>query len=422
VTRQRGLPSRRWVVALLAVVLLALVGVLAAYAGWNGNDDATTETAGLSVEADMSVEADPSTPSPGTGDTTEPPETTTTIAEVRTFTIAATGDFLLHTPVQRQAASYAGGNGFDFGPMLAEVAPIISGADLAICHMETPLSRDNSALAGYPLFNAPREIATAAAAAGFDACSTASNHTLDKGPAGVDSTLGVLDEAGLRHAGSSRTDLEAVTPRIYDADGVKVGHLSFTYDTNGIPLPADRPWIVNVIDEDRILSDAAAARDGGAEFVVVSLQWGAEYQTAPTEEQRRLANALLASPDVDLIIGSHVHVVQPIEKIGEKYVAYGVGNFLSNQGAPSTPVASQDGMILQVSVSEQPTGGFVTTEVSYTPTWVEKPSFRITVATPEGNPASYNRTVAAVTSLGPFAYSGEPVFGPLTATPATATR
>jgi poly-gamma-glutamate synthesis protein (capsule biosynthesis protein) len=279
--------------------------------------------------------------------------------------------------------------------------------------METPVSPDNSSLSGYPLFNVPREIVVDAAAIGYDGCSTASNHSLDKGATGVAATLDVLDAAGLLHAGTARSALEAVTPTIYDVNGVRVGHLSFTYGTNGIPQPVDRPWSVNVIDAGKILADAAAARQGGAEFVIVSLQWGNEYQSSPTPEQQALARQLLASADVDLIVGSHVHVVQPIEKVGTKYVAYGVGNFLSNQGAPSTPTPSQDGLILQVAVSERPDGSFTATDVGFTPTWVDRSTHRITLATPQANPASYDRTVTAVGSLGPLSFDGRPVFGPI---------
>jgi poly-gamma-glutamate synthesis protein (capsule biosynthesis protein) len=171
---------------------------------------------------------------------------------------------------------------------------------------------------------------------------------------------------------------------------------------------------VNLLDAGRILGDASTAREAGAEFVIVSLQWGNEYQSAPTPEQQALARQLLASPDVDLIVGSHVHVVQPIERIGTKYVAYGVGNFLSNQGAPSTPTASQDGLVLQVAVREQPDGSFVATRVTYTPTWVDRSTYRISLATPQTNPASYDRTVHAVGQLGPAAFDGQPEFGPLT--------
>ncbi len=285
---------------------------------------------------------------------------------------AATGDFLLHAPVQRRASENAGGNGYSFAPMLTETSPIISGVDLAICHMETPMSEDDRALSGYPVFNVPREIATDAKAAGYDGCDTASNHTLDKGAAGITSTLDVLDAAGLKHTGSARSALEAVTPTIYDVHGVKVGHLAYAYGTNGVPMPADKPWSLNLIDADKILADAAAIKQAGADFVAVSLHWGTEYQSAPTPEQQALAHQLLASPDIDFIIGAHVHVVQPIEKIGDKYVAYGMGNFLSNQGSPNTPTPSQDGMILQVAVQEQPNGSFKATKVDYTPTWVDR--------------------------------------------------
>ena len=209
-----------------------------------------------------------------------------------------------------------------------------------------------------------------------------------------------------------------MTPTIYDVNGVKFGHLSYAYGTNGIPLPTDAPWSVNILDANKILADAAATKNGGADFVAVSLQWGNEYQSAPSPDQQAVARQLLASADVDFIIGSHVHVVQPIEKIGDEYVAYGVGNFLSNQGAPSTPTPSQDGIILQVAVQEQADGSFKATTVDFTPTWVDRSTYLVTMATPQSNPASYDRTVSAVTSLGPLAYTGEPIFGPIKANPA----
>lgn len=400
----QSLPRRA---VLLSIIVASLVAVVAGLAlivtDESGSESSSPEVSGATV----TTAGERPTTTSTTGSVT-----TTTVGAPRTFTIAATGELLLHEPVQRRAASYGGGS-YSFAPMFEEVSPIIAAADLAICHMETPLSANNTSLSGYPIFNAPREIAADAAAAGYDACSTASNHTLDKGAAGVTSTLDVLDAAGLKHSGSARSALEAVSPRIYDANGVAVAHLSFTYGTNGIPLPADKPWSVNVTDPGRILADAAEARAGGAEFTIVSIQWGNEYQSSPTSEQQSLARTLLASPDIDLIVGSHVHVVQPIEKIGDEYVAYGVGNFLSNQGAPSTPTSSQDGLILQVEVTERPTGGFVATRVAFTPTWVQKPDYRITLASPETNPASYERTVSAVTSLGPGAFDGSPVFEPI---------
>ena len=244
-----------------------------------------------------------------------------------------TGDFLLHMPVQRKALAYGGGSTYDFSPMLAQVAGEISAADLAICHMETPLSSDDTGLSGYPVFNSAKEIADAAAAAGYDTCSTGSNHSLDQGAKGVASTLDQLDRVGLGHAGTARSAGEAATPDRHDVAGVQVAHLDYTYGTNGIPVPAGQPWLVNLIDLDRILADAHAAKEAGAEIVVVELHWGLEYQSLPTPEQRLQAGVLADSPDIDLIIGQHVHVVQAAERHGAKYVIYGTGNLLSNQGA-----------------------------------------------------------------------------------------
>lgn len=390
--------NRRTRILLAVGIVLALVAVLGVVAA---TQTRTTTT---------SAAAAPSTQTSAPAGASDHAAATAPDRPLRSFTLAATGDFLLHSPVQRKASENAGGNGYSFGPMLTETSPIISGVDLAICHMETPLSEDDRALSGYPVFNVPREIAADARAAGYDGCDTASNHTLDKGATGITSTLDVLDAAGLKHAGSARSALEAVTPTIYDVRGVKVGHLAYAYGTNGVPMPPDKPWSLNLIDADKILADAAAIKQAGADFVAVSLHWGTEYQSAPTPEQQALAHQLLASPNIDLIIGAHVHVVQPIEKIGDKYVAYGMGNFLSNQGSPNTPTPSQDGMILQVAVQEQPDGSFKATKVDYTPTWVDRSTYLVTLATPQDNQASYDRTVAAVTSLGPVAYKGEPIF------------
>jgi hypothetical protein len=392
----------------VVIVLAALLGTIA----WMGRSDDAPTTAAV-VGAERATVGTAVDTSPTTGDEAADVDLDAS-RPLRSFTFAATGDFLLHAPVQRRANANAGGSGYSFAPMLAQTSPIIAGAGVAICHMETPLSPDGKGLSGYPIFNVPGEIAADAKAAGYDGCSTASNHSLDKGFTGITATLDVLDAAGLRHAGTARSAVEAVTPMIYDVNGVKFGHLSYAYGTNGIPLPADEPWSVNLIDGGKILADAAATKQAGAEFVAVSLQWGNEYQVAPTAAQQALAQQLLASPDVDFIIGSHVHVVQPIQRIGDEYVAYGVGNFLSNQGAPSTPTPSQDGIILQVAVHEQPDGSFKATKVGFTPTWVDRSSYVVTLATPQASPASYERTVAAVTSLGPTAYDGEPIFTPIT--------
>ncbi|BFP50637.1 CapA family protein [Streptomyces sp. CMC78] len=253
----------------------------------------------------------------------------------RPFTLLAAGDVLPHSSVIDQAAADADGAGYDFAPMLAGVAPAVSGADLAFCHMETVYGKEGGPYTGYPSFKSPPEVAAALRTTGFDSCSTASNHTLDDGAEGVSRTLGALDEAGIRHAGSARTAAEAARPTILPAGpgkgAAKVAHLAYTYGTNDIPLPAGRPWTVNVTDEHRIIEEARAARRAGADVVVLSAHWGTEWQDEPDAQQQELARRLTAStdrgrPDIDLIIGTHAHVPQAYEKVNGTWVVYGMGD------------------------------------------------------------------------------------------------
>jgi poly-gamma-glutamate synthesis protein (capsule biosynthesis protein) len=348
-------------------------------------------------------------PAPGGETSTAAPTTTAP----RSFTLAASGDILLHNYVIVEGRQNAGGGGYDFEPMFTDVKDRISAADLAICHQETPISADDTDLTMPKtlVFNAPHEITTALKAAGFDACDTASNHTYDKGVKGVRETLDMLDAAGLGHAGSARNAEEAANPPIYDAKGVKVGHLAFSYTihNSGTPttqVPTDAPWLREMlwpaIGAEGILARAHRLRERGAEFVVVSIHWGDEYVTRPTAQQRELARQLLASPDVDLILGDHVHVVQPCEQINGKYVVYGMGNFLSNQSPSqdtSLKVENEDGTLDRFTVTETGPGRFRTTALEYTPTRVVIPTHRIVPATPESAKASYDRTVHAMSLL-----------------------
>lgn len=314
--------------------------------------------------------------------------------EPRSFTVAASGDLLIHSAVREAAAAYADWAGYDFSPMLEPVADIISAADLGICHLEVPLSPDNTGLSSYPQFNAPHELADAIAEAGYDTCSIASNHTIDKGETGVRNTLGVLDAAGVQHTGSARGPEEDV-PNLYVVNGVHVGHLSYTYGLNGLRVPPGKDWMVNVIDVDAILTDAAAAKERGAEFVIVSMHWGIEYNVDPTTTQQQQAEAILSSPDVDLILGHHAHVIQPVGMVGEEYVVYGMGNFLSNQRSGNVRVGTEDGVIVEVLVEEQPDGSFAATAVEYTPTFVEAGTFRILPVAPTLNGPAIDSSLEA---------------------------
>lgn len=256
-------------------------------------------------------------------------------ADADGFTLVASGDVLPHSSIIDRARFDAGGTGYDFRPILVGVEPLVSRADLALCHMETVYGA-NGDYTGYPAFKSPPEVATGLAATGYDGCSTASNHSLDDGADGIRRTLDALDRAGVRHAGSARSEAEARTVTVLRAGPAKVAHLAYTYDTNGFPLPPGQPWAVNLIDENRIVADARAARAAGADVVVVSLHWGTEWQDAPDERQLALAQALTASrtgtrPDIDLILGTHAHVPQAYQKVNGTWVIYGMGDQVAGE-------------------------------------------------------------------------------------------
>ena len=297
--------------------------------------------------------------------------TPTPTPEPRTFTLVATGDVLLHERLWAQAQRDAGpGEGMDFAPQLANIEPVVSGADLAICHLETPLAPPGGPYEGYPLFSGPPEVAKGLAETGYDACTTASNHTFDQGAAGVKRTLDTLDAAGIAHAGSARTPDESakiiVLDVAADSGDVRVALLSYTYGFNGLPYPGGDTWLANQIDEARVLTDAAKARAEGAEVVVVAMHWGSEYVQQPNQQQLDLAPALIASPDIDLLLGHHAHVAQPLENIGGEWVVYGMGNLMANHAEPEGPKA--EGLLTRFTFTEDVAAGrFTTTKAEYLP-------------------------------------------------------
>ncbi|MFI6846315.1 CapA family protein [Kitasatospora sp. NBC_00085] len=252
----------------------------------------------------------------------------------RAFTLVASGDVLPHTEIIRQAEEDAGGDGYDFGRMLAGVKAVVGTADLAICHMETVYGAEGGPFTGYPSFKSPPQVARALKDVGYTSCDTASNHTLDDGPDGIRRTLDAMDAVGLKHTGSARSEDEAGRPALLTAGGATVAQLAYTYGTNGIALPKGRPWAVNLIDRDRILADARAARADGADIVVVSVHWGTEWQDEPDAQQLTLARELAAEqgdggPQVDLVLGTHAHIPQAYEKINGTWTVYGMGDQLA---------------------------------------------------------------------------------------------
>lgn len=309
-------------------------------------------------------------------------------AERVEFTVAASGDFLIHTPVAARALADGGGRRYDFRPMFSSVRRRIAGADVAICHIETPLVP--GPVQGYPSFRTPPGLAQSIRATGWDVCSTASNHSLDAGQYGIGTTLRALDRAGLRHTGTARSPAEARRSTIIDVKGVQVAFLSFTAVSNGQAVP--HPWSFNWAQAGRILADARKARRRGADAVIVNLHWGSEFSHAISPTQAALARALTRSPAITAIVGQHVHVVQPIRRVNGKPVVFGEGNLVSNQTSACCPAASQDGLIALLDF--RASGGRVRgTRVRYIPTWVRHPDYRVLPASPGS--LSWRRTVAA---------------------------
>jgi hypothetical protein len=353
----RGIRLRR---ALEVLGLLTILLVTASLAVQfrnrvEGAQNVDAATLGVTSEAPSTT---PTFPSPTTTTTVPSPTTTTTAPPppLRTAQLVFTGDTLSHRGVVRQSAANAAATevDYDFGPMFDLVRETLTEADLAICHLETPLSTDNTRLSGYPTFNVPRELATGLRNAGYDGCTTASNHSLDRRSEGVFSTLDVLDDAGLLHSGAARDQDEYDQPTIYDAAGIAVASLSYSYGFNGFSEPADMPWLVNEIDVEEIAAEVSVAHNSGAEYVVVSLHWGTEYRHLPNDYQLEHAQLVAAIEGVDIVIGHHAHVVQPVDLIDGTPVVFGLGNFLSNQSANCCAAGAQDGLIMQVDIEELP--------------------------------------------------------------------
>lgn len=319
-----------------------------------------------------------------------------------TFTVVATGDVLIHPELATQAATDAASTGatpYDFRPMLAGIKPLVAGADLAICHLETPLAPAGGPFSYYPTFSVPPQLAGALADTGYDTCSTASNHTLDRGTAGVTRTLADLDAAGIRHTGSARSAAEAATPDIIDVKGVKVAQLSYTYGFNGLSVPAGSPWLANQIDPAAIIAAALRARQAGAEVVILSLHWGTEYQHVPTAQQTALAHQLLTDPAIDLIIGCHAHVTQPFEQVDGKWVAYGMGNSIARHEKPTA--GNTAGLAARFQFTRDGAGRWSVTRAEYVPTYIDLgPPIRLVnlpaaLADPALGPATRARYAAA---------------------------
>lgn len=283
---------------------------------------------------------------------------------LRSFTVAAVGDFLAEGHLNTLASGLAGpGVRYDFEPFLRPVTALIRNADLAICHMETPVTAGGgevgylgTSYTGTHLLAAPHEAPFDLARVGFDRCSTASNHAYDLGVDGIRSTLAALDAARLGHSGTARSSPEADVA-YFTVKGVRVAHLAYARNSN-VGFPADL-WRVNrAVQPAQVIRDVAAARRLGAEVVIVSLHVYMEMQTGPIAEDRGVVNAITsAAAKPDLIVMHGPHVPQPMETVHGVATFWSLGNFISAMGVPNrgkyADVRTLDGLLADVRFTER---------------------------------------------------------------------
>lgn len=283
------------------------------------------------------------------------------------------GDAMQHQAQLDQAYEVGDKSVYDYSDCYTLIAPTIMEADYAVCNLEVPLG-GGKRYSGYPCFSAPDSYAVALRDCGFDMMLTANNHCLDRGDKGLRRTLVALDSIGVDHIGTYKdvAEREALVPFVKSVNGIKIGFLNYTYGTNGIE--AQQGAVASLIDRKKIKEEIAETRNAGAEIIVVCMHWGVEYVLRENEEQRRLAD-FLVEQGVDLIIGSHPHVIQPMKIVrNEKeqkdvLIVYSLGNFISNMKTVDT----RGGALVRCRLQRDSTGKALFVGADYDTFFAAKP-------------------------------------------------
>lgn len=263
------------------------------------------------------------------------------------------GDALIHSNIYLDAKKSDGT--YDFKPMLELTKPITSKYDLAYYNQETILGGTSLGISSYPRFNSPTEVGDAFLDSGFNLVSLANNHTMDKGEQGVINSLNYWNEKkDVVHAGqySSFDDRDSVN--VYEKNGIKYAFFSYTTWTNGLETPTGKEYLNNVYSNDKAQNDISKVRDS-VDVVIVAMHWGNEYSLGVSDKQIEIAN-YLSSLGVEIIIGSHPHVVEPVEFIGKTLVIYSLGNFISDQEG----IERLTGLMMSVDIKKSVDSGITT--------------------------------------------------------------
>ena len=345
----------RFIIAIIILLVIIFVGIYALLTKISGDD--VVETSAPLAESDI-----PETP----------------IIEDKHISMSVIGDIMCHNS-QYTDAYVASSDTYDFSYVFEDIKQYIEPADIAIGNIETTFAGKERGYSNYPTFNSPEQLATNLKDLGIDVLCTANNHSLDKGYSGLTSTLKFLDDAGISHMGTYDSAESQNEILIKDVNGIKIAFLAYTYGTNGIPVPKNNPYCINLIDKDLILKHLELAKEQEPDLICVNMHWGLEYKTKQNSEQEELADFLFTN-GVDIILGSHPHVLQPMEKktitledgsTKDCFVIYSLGNFISGQNQDNT----RNSVILNIECTKSGETNKTTIDsVSYAPIYMYKSS------------------------------------------------
>lgn len=295
-----------------------------------------------------------------------------------TFNMSVIGDIMCHNTQYTDAYNSSNGT-YDFTYVFDDIKEYLQNADIAVGNLETTFAGKDVGYSSYPTFNTPEVLAENLKDLGMDVLTTSNNHSLDKGYKGIEGTIDYLDKAGIAHTGTYKSEEDQNKILIQDIKGVKIAFLAYTYGTNGIPVPKGKDYCINLIDKNLIKKHLELAKQENPDIICVSMHWGIEYQTKQNKEQEELADFLFEN-GVDIILGSHPHVLQPMEKrtitledgtTKDGFVIYSFGNFMSGQVKENT----KNSIILNMKLTKNgETSKVSIDEVNYTPIYMYKSS------------------------------------------------
>ena len=356
--------TRNMLIIIICILLIIFTGIIAFNYLKNKN---LVETSKQEIETEKQEELDSS----NNVQENQKEETDTT------FTLTAIGDVMCHNTQYMDAYDSKTGT-YDFSYVFDNISSYTKTADICIGNLETGFAGEDRGYSNYPTFNSPDSLADSLKRIGVDVLSTAGNHALDMGFSGLSRTIDVLDKADISHLGTYKTQEDQDKVLIKYVKGVKIAFINYTYGTNGISVPSDKKFCINLIDKDLIKKHIETAKNQNADIIVACMHWGTEYQTKQNSEQKELADFLFQN-GVNFIIGNHPHVIQPMEKrtvtledgsTRDGFVAYALGNFICDQNAVNT----RDSIILNLKITKHTDGSITIDNYDYDPIYMYKDS------------------------------------------------